>query len=320
LRHSLGCEPGSVLVQHDPLSVGPLPPVDDIGEWNGVRDAFWKGVLGDSGLEKYEWDLTRHTDALRGHQAVCVWVGTGASDQLLLPWVVQLFHLQSLQLPELSVVQFDHLPGRKRSFEVIGLGMLSPENIGKHPPAEIVSPEAIVELQRTWAALTNPHPNEVLRMIDDGPCVFPFLYRALRTWLDRFPDRKGGLSHWDSELLKHARSAGPAATRILGDTLAASYDANYPESVGDHFLFGRLQRLGSASLPEPAVTLRAGEPDSYRGWEVRVTEAGEAFLQGERNFVKTNGIDEWVAGVRLHSDAGELWYRDGDRLVAGSAV
>src|SRR5438045_2174242 len=98
LRHSLGCAPGSVLVQHDPLSVGPLPQVSQLGEWNGIRDAFWRGVLGTAGVEEYEWDLTRHAGALRGRQSVCVWVGTGASDQLLLPWVVQLFQLENLPL------------------------------------------------------------------------------------------------------------------------------------------------------------------------------------------------------------------------------
>jgi Domain of unknown function (DUF1835) len=319
LRLFLGCDPGAVLVQHDPLSVGPLPRVEHLDDWNTVRGAFWKGVLGAVPPEPLEWDLPTNVQALRGCQSVCAWVGTGASDQLLLPWVVELFRLVNLPLPDLSVVRFDQLPGCQRPVEVIGLGMLSPENIGTHAPAEVVCREGIAELQGVWAALTNPQPSEILRTIEEGPGRFPLLHRALQTGLDHFPDSGSGLSHWDFELLKHTRSSGPVARRIVGNTLSAAYDVNYPESVGDFYLFDRLRRLGDAGLPQPAVQLEAGEQPSFWGWQVRLTDAGERFLQAQQNFVELNGIDEWVAGVHLDSRAGRVWFREGTTLLAATA-
>jgi hypothetical protein len=63
-----------------------------------------------------------------------------------------------------------------------------------------------------------------------------------------------------------------------------------------------------------------GDLSSYRGCEVRLTSAGEAFLEGNKNFVEVNGIDEWVAGVHLNSRTREVWFRNGETLVAGGAV
>ena len=59
---------------------------------------------------------------------------------------------------------------------------------------------------------------------------------------------------------------------------------------------------------------------SYRGCKVRLTAAGEAFLKGRKNFVEVNGIDEWVAGVHLDSGTGDVWFRDGETLVAANAI
>jgi len=48
---------------------------------------------------------------------------------------------------------------------------------------------------------------------------------------------------------------------------------------------------------------------------VRLTPFGERVLAGEANFVDANGIDDWVAGVHLQSDAGRVWFYDDGQLV-----
>jgi hypothetical protein len=84
---------------------------------------------------------------------------------------------------------------------------------------------------------------------------------------------------------------------------------DYPDTVGDIYLFGRLRQLADPDLALPPLVI-SSDQSSCRGCEVRLTEAGEAFLDGRMNFVKENGIDDWVAGVHLNSQTREVWYRD----------
>ena len=46
---------------------------------------------------------------------------------------------------------------------------------------------------------------------------------------------------------------------------------------------------------------------------MRLTPFGQRVLDGKANFVAMNGIDDWVFGVHLQSDAGRVWFhRDGE--------
>jgi hypothetical protein len=41
LQLALECEPDAILVHHDSLSCGPLPPFRSLDEWRAVRERFW---------------------------------------------------------------------------------------------------------------------------------------------------------------------------------------------------------------------------------------------------------------------------------------
>jgi hypothetical protein len=74
--------------------------------------------------------------------------------------------------------------------------------------------------------------------------------------------------------------------------------------------------LANPSLVEPALEL-AGARDDYGRSEVRLTSFGQRILDGKANFVTANGIDDWVFGVHLQSDAGRVWFhRDGELVRA----
>ena len=90
----------------------------------------------------------------------------------------------------------------------------------------------------------------------------------------------------------------------------------YSQQHVDCYLFSRLRRLADLLLRAPLVAL-AGDPTSMRGCEATVTENGRAVFDGRENFVKLNGIDDWVLGVHLDSARGKVWYRQDDTLVPG---
>lgn len=317
LRLAVGCDSESILVQHDPLSVGPLPRLKSLDEWRSLREEFWDRI--DAGIRTgdHQRDLLLHADQLRSCEAITIWAGGGVSDQLLLPWVVHLFTLIDAPLCRMSVVQIERLP--PKGLYIAGIGELSPEQLRANAHPMPVSGDGIAELEAYWSALTALRPEELLHSIAREATAFPLVRRALRTTLDRFPDLRTGLSHWDQELLSHVRSHGPRALMVIAHALTHSYHTDYPDNVGDVYLFSRLRQLADRQLAQPAVVME-GDLSSYGGCEVRLTAAGEAFLEGNKNFAEVNGIDEWVAGVHLDSRTHEVWFRHGETLVAGNAV
>jgi hypothetical protein len=312
LVHRLGYSPRAMLVQHDPLSVGPLPRLRSLDEWRRVRAAFWNGLYCGSRGPEYPRDLLLCADKLRKCDAITVWVGGGASDQLLLPWVAHLFTLLDAPVCSMSIVQIDRLS--PKGPDVVSLGEVSGENLRTHAHPAPVSPDDIVELKAYWSALTAPLPDELLQSIRQDTTAFPLLRRALRTILDAYPDVRAGLSHWDLELLKHVRSHGPNVASVIFHIISASNRAGYPDSLGDLYGFSRLRLMADRRLAAPALVME-GDGSTFGGTDVRLTAAGEAFVEGRKNFVELNGIDEWVAGVHLDSKTGDVWFRDGETLV-----
>lgn len=315
LRLALGCSAESILIDHDLLSVGPLPRVKSLDEWRTLRAAFWDRFDPRLRTSDYSRDLLSHVDPLRNCEAVSVWVGGGASEQILLPWIVHLFSLLDAPICRMSVVQIERLS--PKSLDVVEIGELSPEQLRTHYDPTPVSRDGIAELKAFWSALTAPRPDELLQSIGRDATAFPLVRRALRTTLDRFPDLSTGLSHWDHELLSHVRSYGPKVISVIGNLFGNAMRTNYPDSASDLYLFGRMRQLADPKLVQPTFVMQ-GDMSSYRECEVRLTTAGEAFLEGRKNFVEVNGIDEWVAGVHLDSKTDDVWFRDGETLVKGS--
>jgi hypothetical protein len=100
---------------------------------------------------------------------------------------------------------------------------------------------------------------------------------------------------------------------VVGYTIGD--DMEFPEWMGDNYLFQRLQRLADSSLSKPLLAI-SGDVKRMGATEVQLTPHGEAILAGNGNDVEWNGIDEWVGGVHLDSRSGRVWLRDGHTLVA----
>jgi hypothetical protein len=122
-----------------------------------------------------------------------------------------------------------------------------------------------------------------------------------------------GLNCWEEVLLRYTREKGPTVARVIGYTMAL--DLDYPDWIGDIYLFARLRRLADPSLPHPFLSL-SGSRTTIRGSDVTLTDTGAKALDGQANFVKLNGIDDWIGGVHLESSTGKLWFRTGDTLAA----
>jgi hypothetical protein len=202
--------------------------------------------------------------------------------------------------------------GDFRDREIVGTGVLHPDAFRAAPEPVLLTPAAEDEAVRAWNAVTAPTPDALQAFLAESRPALPLLGRALRALVHHYPDRETGISAWDRVLLQQVPEVGPRAVRVIGHTMAE--DLPFPEWASDPYLFWRLRRLGDPALARPLVTL-AGTVDDMRQTEMSLTADGEAVLAGRGHFVEWNGIDDHVAGVHVRSATGDLWYRDGERLV-----
>jgi hypothetical protein len=301
-----------LLIDHDVLSCGPTPPCTDLVAWKKLRHDWWNqivpGQAGDQPPSRF--DLVQNARRLAEADRVHVWAATGVSEQLFVTFVVHLMQLVGGDTSKLAMIQFEQADGRR----VHSLGELDEDQMRAAPDPVALSVDGAQQYLNAWAALTSPHPADLASFARDHAEANRWLKLALQLMSRRYPDKRSGLSYWDHALLSRVKGRGPAASHIIGFTMAETFEQG--DSVGDWYLFGRLLRMGDPRHPKPLVTL-SGDQMSIRQTEAVLTPFGEAVLAGTESNYPANPIDDWAAGVRLSSAQGQLWFSDGGRLVKG---
>jgi len=314
LQAGLGLAPELLLVNHDVLSCGPLPPLDSLDDWRRVREAYLSSL--DAEYPSFAFadqhrDLLTNSERLRAAQVITLWIGTGLAEQLLLVWVVAFLRRLGVDTAKLQIVQFN----RDRKYEIVSVGVLNPAQFKDHPNPTKLDEAALRKAIEAWNAVTAPEPEGLIALLMATDRSLPFLQRSLSALLYRYPDVHTGLNAWEYQLLKYAREEGPKAAKVVGFTMA--HDMDFPDWVGDGYLLQRIRRLADAAIPKPLLRV-TGESQTLRGALVHLTRNGEDVLAGKGNAVEWNGIDDWIGGVHLDSRQGRVWFHNDDTLVRSS--
>lgn len=311
LQAGLGLPGDQLLISHDVLSCGPLPPLDSPDDWRDVRQAYLRSIDREwptFAFADQDRDLFTNRDRLRAAGNITLWIGTGLAEQLLLVWVLGLLRRLGVDPAKLQIVQFD----RDRKYEIVSVGVLNPAQFKDHPHPTKVDDAALQEAADAWTAVTNPEPEKLLDILNSRERSLPFLRRSLLALLYRYPDLRTGLNAWEYEMLRYVREDGPRAIRVVGSTIA--HDLDVPDWVGDGYLFERLHRLADSALPRPLVKL-TGETEKLGGTLVHLTPDCEDVMAGNANAVEWNGVDDWIGGVHLDSRQGRVWFRKDHTLI-----
>jgi hypothetical protein len=311
LKFALQLRRDRVLINEDPISVGPARFSGDLASWKSTREQFlahlhsdWPDFsfdrFSDNGLLANAPRLAEPTDKV-------IWAGAGLPDQLSICWVTALSRLFGASDRGLHVVQFERSGPNQY---VLGMGEVSPDRIVKHSPGTNPLSEAeISEYRDAWATYTSNDPSDLSRYLDT-PARQPILQRAMRSLVLRYPDKKTGLSYCDELILKYAADTGPRVARVVGYTIGF-YEAM--DSLGDLYVFDRVRRLSQHVLRKPLLEY-SGDQKQMRASEVQLTDFGRDVLFGNANAIAENGIDDRIGGVHLSGDRPSA-HRDGSELV-----
>ena len=317
MQYALNLPAGILLDNQDLHSIGPLPPLHNVQDWTRIREEYLRTLYPEFefSFKNFHRDLLTNTQRVREANSVTLWIGTGLAEQLLLTWIVQLFRVLRIDPKKLRIIQFSH--DAISGDEIQSVGILKPEALCSHPPPFSLDQAAIDSLDEAWLAVTANEPGQLLTFLNGEPGPLPFLKRSLHSLMFRFPDVETGLSRWENELLQQVVEKGPRAVKVIGFTMVSTlYSLDW---VGDAWLFARLRKFADRSLRQPLILLN-GDPINMRKAEVELTEAGKNVLARKLNAVTANGIDDWVCGIHLDSQAGRVWFqRDGVLVENGSA-
>lgn len=273
------------------------------------RHRFWRRMAPGGTALRRPWLAAMRTMAEAGQ--IEIWAGPCAQDQVMLLALVDLAITLGKQPEQIRFRQF----GTVRPW--VGMTVDLPGQDPGLPPAMGCTTDLAKALRDTWHAICAPRPDRLFDLARDGLSVpgLPYLDRGLHAFTECYPDPQTGLDRADTRLLHQAagRRWQPAA-RWVAPVMTG--DDGGPMS-GDMVLFERLRRMANPAQAAPLLECR--ELDKrFHTREMRLTEAGRAFLAGERHAVAENGLDRWVGGVHLNSRAGRIWYRDGSgQLVQG---
>jgi len=304
-------------IDRDVLSCGPTRACESLEAWEAMRSRFWMAPVSCEPPESVEelhpaFDIPGRARALRQAQRVTLWVGTGLSEQLSAMFTIQLGAAGIATPGKFWIVQFEKpLAGGHEPF---GLGILNEQAMAEHPAPRPLSDPELHHYGELWKAVSSSDPGLIENFADAHPDASPWLRRASKLLLRRFPDKSSGLNYWDRALLAAVAADRRKAARVIGETMDKHWDQCDP--VGDLFLFARLLGLGRPARPKPLIEI-FGSGAQMRHTEVQLTPFGRDVLEGRASNYPANPVEDWAAGVKISSRDGALWFEDGGRLVRG---
>jgi hypothetical protein len=150
-----------------------------------------------------------------------------------------------------------------------------------------------------WSALTSPDVSALRRAATWDFSAWPLLRRAVTLQLQRLPPREGALSAVEKELLALLREAPTGFGALFGDFSLGHLGAHL--GLGDLQVAGLLHDLAWGDPPLVEITPLAGKAppldQQFGAWQITMTGAGRAVLQGEQ--LRTSRPEFWLGGSRV---------------------
>lgn len=300
--------PGEHRAFQEVLMEGPAPADLSFEEWINVRAQFLADdyELADEKCEKGLREQEAWLSKFSEHEETILWFEHDLFCQINLIYLLDWFSKQRKGETRLSLICVGEFAGVE---DFRGLGQLTGEQLASMFDSRHEVTDSEFELsRRAWAAYRASDPTDIARFVDGDTADMPFLGKALRLHLARFPSVKNGLGRVENEALGLV-SNGAVDFKHLFPKFAAAHPTY---GLGDSQFWCALKRIADASDPPirinfPDNAKHTLNPNSYHHASFEITQTGRSILAGEKDFIDLNGIDLWLGGVHLVDGAVWRW-------------
>ena len=307
--------PGEHLAWREALVCGPAPADLSADEFLQIRAKHLAEAYG-ANLEECQQELRAQTEVLSrfsDHEEVVLWFEHDLFCQVHLIYLLHWFAQHELGGTRLSLVSIDEYPGIER---FRGLGELKAEQLSAlFPERRQVTPAQLELGARAWQAYSSPDAAACVVLLNSDTSALPFLKSALLNHVRRFPSINNGMS-----------SIGNAGLDLVARGYC-KFKSLFPAFVrreaeygfGDAQLYLEMKRLADAPTPLLKSSHTNGatsDPVQIFFTSFEITEHGRAVLTSSEDFVRTNGIDQWLGGVHLEgNEVGWRWDEEHQELL-----
>lgn len=309
--------PGLVRVWYDAFCEGPVPdiPIGDV--WFKLRsDTFIDWFDNPENAAASFRNMYNQLDEYPDYEEVVLWFDACLFDQTILIHHLDWFSQRDMGNTKLSLICIGEYPGMPK-FK--GLGELRPDQMASLVNTRHEVTRRELDLGReAWRAYRSDDPTAIEDFLSRDTSALPYIASAFKRHLQRFPSVRNGLGREQQASLE----AIAQGYNKFSDIFVHVSDMEDPPYFGDIMLFNRLEVL--ANGPSPLMKIEGLEniQSRHKAWPVgklslSLTDTGRDVFETKSDWVKINGIDQWLGGVHLQG-AESAWRWDGakEKLVS----
>ena len=294
---------GEHVAWRESLITGPTPRGLSDSEWRTARSSHLSEAYGVD-IQECQRGLLNQEETLAAfseHHEVVLWFEHDLFCQLHLLYLLDWFSRRALGKTKLSLICIREFPGRK-NFR--GLGELTPDELASlFPGRRQVTQSQLGLATAAWQAYCSAYPTDIEELLKTDTSALPFLDRALRAHLERFPSTKNGLGRIESRALQLIHDG----LDRFNDLFPKFGAAEPVYGLGDAQFCLALRQMSAASQPLIKIKGTVNEeinpqvltPDIVQRAKLELTELGQSVRKDEADFVVLNRIDLWLGGVHL---------------------
>lgn len=293
--------PGEHLAWREALVCGPTPANLSDDEFLKLRARHLTQAYGVEDNECLT-ELRRQQAAIekfKEHEEVVLWFEHDLFCQVHLVYLLNWFAQRDLGATKLGLICIDGFPGVD---DFRGLGQLNESQLESLvPQRKEVSEEQLKLSQKAWAAYAASTPASLQDLISAETTALPFLRTAFAKHLERFPSVRNGLGRVENVLLELIDNG----EKQFNSLFTAFQEREPVYGFGDAQILLHLKRVAktaNALLMMSNESADFMEPSHVAKTSFEITEQGRRILNNEEDFVRLNGIDLWLGGVRLKGE------------------
>jgi len=292
---------GDMVVWCDPVCEGPLPGDVPDEERRAIRARYLSdSTRGALAVQTVAERFRKEDEALEKfteHDEVVLWFDACLFDQAILARQLDWFSRRDLGKTKLSLICVGEFPGFQR---FCGRDLMPKELSALFDKRHEATAEEKDLGCKAWAALRSPDPTAIEKLLAENTSALPYLGDALNRYLQQFPSVRNGLNRLQNNALK-AVAAGHF--QLVDIFVQVDHREDRP-FVGDTTLWRCLDGLASGKYPlifvnGPGRLPLWKPPRNLAAWEVLITETGLEVLEGKKDWIELNGIDQWMGGVHF---------------------
>ena len=281
---------GAFLDFSDPYCQGPVEELDEAA-FIEARADFVASAFGLDAAQVRKKHRLRYAKLANAaaYGRIVLWFEHDSYDQLILAYLLK--HFGALEeRPELELVCIDDWPVEPR---FIGLGQLGPDDLATLcERRQAVTGDQLKLGAAVWAALVEPSPQNLVRLVEGGAPALPIMARALKRHLQELPAKSSGLSLTEEISLKALADRGALTGGALFRVLTLELEPL--PYLGDTMYWYDLGRLiAGGAINADDDTLDWGERT------ITLTELGRACLEGRADWLDHVTVDRFVGGIRV---------------------